>query len=56
VGGLRDTRYNPVLQSRNDFPATAYADAQGDWIVVRDIDGDVIQVNDRGDPNYKAPF
>jgi hypothetical protein len=56
VRSLRDTRYNDVTQSRNNFPATAYVDGNGNYVVVRNVDNDVVQVSNRNDPNWKAPF
>ncbi len=43
--------YNPGGGSRE--PATAYEDADGDYVVVNDVDDQVIQVSDKNDPGWK---
>ncbi|MBB4187353.1 RHS repeat-associated protein [Sinorhizobium terangae] len=52
----RDTRHNPQTGNRNDDPATAYVNADGSYVVRNDRTGDVVQISDRTDPNWKSPF
>ena len=52
---MRDTRHLPD-GSRMDDPATAYIDRSGDYIIVNDRTHDVIQVSNRNDPNWEAPW
>jgi filamentous hemagglutinin len=51
----RDTRY---LGSgdRLDDPATAYIDKDGNYVVRNDRTGDIVQLSNRNDPNWKSPF
>jgi hypothetical protein len=53
---VRDTRWNPATGGQNDEPATAYVRDDGSYVVVNDNTGDVIQVSDRNNPDWKAPW
>lgn len=50
-----DTRWNPDGTKNND-PATAYYDADGNYVIRNDRTGDIVQVSDKNDPNWKAPW
>ena len=51
----RDTRY--LLDgARMDDPATAYVRQDGHYVVRNDRTSDIIQVSNRRDPAWKAPF
>jgi filamentous hemagglutinin len=52
----RDTRHNPETGLRNNDPATAYINSDGSYVVRNDRTGDIVQVSDRTDPNWKSPF
>lgn len=51
----RDTRYLPE-GGRLDDPATAYIASDGSYVVRNDETGDLVQVSNRNDPNWQAPF
>lgn len=51
----RDTRWKPD-GTRNDAPATAYVNKDGSYVIVNDDTGDIVQVSNRNDPNWKAPW
>ncbi len=51
----RDTRWNPDGTKNND-PATAYYDADGNYVIKNDVTGDIVQVSDKTDPDWKAPW
>ncbi len=51
----RDTRYRSD-GSRNNDPATAYVNKDGSYVVRNDRTGDIVQVSNRNDPNFKPPF
>jgi WXG100 family type VII secretion target len=51
----RDTRFN-LDGTRNDDPATAYINSDGSYVVRNDRTGDIVQVSDRNDPDWKPPF
>ena len=53
TGTTRDTRYNSD-GVRNDDPATAYFDSDGNYVVKNDKTGDIVQVSDKNDPNWKT--
>jgi filamentous hemagglutinin len=50
-----DTRWKPDGTKMND-PATAYIDKNGNYVVRNNETGDIVQVSDRNDPNWKSPF
>jgi len=50
-----DTRFNPD-GSKNSEPATAYLNQDGSYVVRNDNTGDIVQVSNRKDPNWKSPF
>jgi hypothetical protein len=37
-------------------PATAYLDAEGNYVALRDSDRDIVQVSDDGNPVWKSPY
>lgn len=51
----RDTRWNPNGTQRND-PATGYVNPDGSYVIRNDVDGTIVQVSNRNDPNWKAPW
>ncbi len=51
----RDTRYVPEGR-RLDNPATGYINEDGSYVIRNDETGDIVQVSDRTDPNWKLPF
>jgi hypothetical protein len=51
----RDTRWKPD-GTRMNAPATAYMNKDGSYIVVNDQSGDIVQVSNRNDPDWKAPW
>ncbi len=51
----RDTRHLPG-SGRMDDTATAYINKDGSYVVRNDRTGDIVQVSDRTDPNWKSPF
>ncbi len=51
----RDTRHLPG-GGRMDDPATAYMRSDGSYVVRNDKTGDVVQVSNRNDPNWKSPW
>ncbi|MBE1490623.1 colicin E5-related ribonuclease [Plantactinospora soyae] len=50
-----DTRWNPD-GTRNDDPATAYINEDESYVVRNDRTGDIVQVSDRTDPDWRSPF
>ncbi|WP_291456553.1 hemagglutinin repeat-containing protein [Cupriavidus sp.] len=52
----QDTRFDPVTGVRRNDPATAYVNADGSYVVVNNKDGTVVQVSNRNDPKWKAPW
>ena len=50
-----DTRFNPD-GSKNTDSATAYLNQDGSYVVRNDNTGDIVQVSNRKDPNWKSPF
>lgn len=51
----RDTRHLPG-GGRNDAPATGYINRTGGYVVRNDETGDIVQVSDLNDPNWKSPW
>jgi hypothetical protein len=51
----RDTRYLPSGDRMND-PATAYYSKDGGYVVRNDITGDIVQVSNRNDQHWTAPW
>jgi filamentous hemagglutinin family protein len=52
----RDTRFNPVTGTRLNDPATGYISQDGAYIVRNDRTGQVVQVSNKNDPTWKAPW
>ena len=50
-----DTRHLPEGGRANE-PATAYINEDGSYVVRNDRTGDIVQVSNRNDPNWKSPF
>ncbi len=50
-----DTRWRPDGTKMND-PATAYINKDGSYVVRNNKTGDIVQVSDRTDPNWKSPW
>ncbi len=48
-----DHRYNKVTGEHNSDPATAYVNADGEAVTVNDLTGDVVQVSDQYNPDWK---
>lgn len=55
TAATRDTRWIRDGQRMND-PATAYLDRGGAYVVRNDVSGDIVQVSNRLDPNWKSPW
>jgi RHS repeat-associated protein len=58
-GGANFNRYayandNPI--GRMNDPATAYYSREGGYVVRNDRTGDIVQVSDRNDPDWVAPW
>lgn len=51
----RDTQHLPG-GGRNNDPATAYYSRDGGYVVRNDRSGDIVQVSNRNDPNWRAPW
>ncbi|MCP5339423.1 MAG: hypothetical protein H7A14_07430 [Sinobacteraceae bacterium] len=51
----RDTRHLPG-GGRNNDPATAYYSRDGGYVVRNDRTGDIVQVSNRNDPHWSAPW
>ncbi len=51
-----DTRFNEATGKHNNFPATAFIDEKGNYVVIRDGDADVVAMNNRNNPNWNSPF
>jgi hypothetical protein len=51
----RDTRHLPD-GGRLDDPATAYYSERGGYVVRNDRTGDIVQVSNRNDPGWRAPW
>jgi len=52
----RDTRFDPVTGTRLNDPATGYISQDGAYIVRNDRTGQVVQVSNKNDPTWKAPW
>ncbi len=52
---VHDVRHLPGGGKRND-PATAFIRKDGSYVIRNDKTGDIVQVSDRSDPNWKAPW
>lgn len=52
----RDYRKIPGSVGRMDDPATAYYGRRGGYVVRNERTGDVVQVSDRLNPHWKAPW
>lgn len=52
----KDTRNNPETGAKNNDPATAYINDDGSYVVRNDTTGDIVQVSNKNDPNWKSPF
>jgi YD repeat-containing protein len=52
----RDTRNLEDGSGQRDDPATAYVRDDGSYVIRNDVDGTVVQVSNRNDPNWKNPF
>ena len=52
----RDYRKIPGAATRMDDPATAYYGPRGGYVVRNNRTGDVVQISDRLDPYWKAPW
>lgn len=50
-----DVRNNPITGIKNDDPATAYFDSEGNYVVQNDETGDIVQVSDKNDPEWNIP-
>ena len=52
----KDTRWNNDSKTKRNDPATAYFDADGNYVVRNDVDGTIVQVSNKNDPDWKDPF
>jgi hypothetical protein len=44
------------VTSGSPQPATGYIDGDGDYVIVNDASGKVVQVSNKNDPNWRAPW
>lgn len=51
----KDRRYNSDVTRRDD-PATAYFDKDGNYVVRNNKTGDIVQISDKTDPEWKIPI
>jgi hypothetical protein len=51
-----DTRYSGSSGIKNNDPATAYYHPKGGYVVRNDRTGDIVQISNRYDNNWKAPW
>ena len=52
----RDTRWLPGGAGRSDAPATAYINRTGGYVIRNNETGNIVQVSDLNDPNWKSPW
>ena len=52
----RDTRFDPVSGTRLNDPATGYVAKDGSYVVRNDRTGAIVQVSDKNDKNWVAPW
>lgn len=52
----KDTRFDPVSGTRLNDPATAYIAKDGSYVVRNDRTGAIVQVSDRNDKSWVAPW
>jgi filamentous hemagglutinin len=55
IVSVRDKRYYPS-GSRIDDPATVYIRVDGSYVVRNDQTGDIVQISDCHNPDWKLPF
>jgi len=53
---VRDTRYLDNGRGRRDDPATAYLNKDGSYVIMNDKDKTVVQISNKNDPDWKAPW
>jgi Colicin E5 ribonuclease domain len=51
----KDTRFLPGGKRMSD-PATAYYSRNGGYVVRNDVNGDIVQISNRNNPNWSAPW
>ena len=51
-----DTRFNPVTGTRLSEPATGFVAKDGSYVVINNKSGNVVQISNRNDPTWKAPW
>ena len=52
----KDTRFDPVSGTRLNDPATDYVAKDGSYVVRNDRTGAIVQVSDKNDKNWVAPW
>ncbi|MCE1190632.1 MAG: hypothetical protein LWW96_00615 [Acidovorax sp.] len=52
----KDTRFDPISGARLNDPATGYIAKDGSYVVRNDRTGQVVQVSNKNDPTWKAPW
>ena len=52
---VKDMRFN-ADGTRNNDTATAYIDRDGNYVIINNKTGDVVQISDKTKPNWKNPF
>jgi hypothetical protein len=52
----RDSRLDEKTGARRDDPATAYVNSDGSYVVVNDMDRTVVQLSNRNNPDWRAPW
>ena len=52
----KDARWNEKTGKKNNDPATAFYDKNGNYVVKNDITGDIVQVSDKTKTDWKIPW
>jgi filamentous hemagglutinin len=52
----KDTRFDPISGTRLNDPATGYVAKDGSYVVRNDRTGAIVQVSDKNDKNWVAPW
>ncbi|MFG5864281.1 colicin E5-related ribonuclease [Metapseudomonas sp. CR1201] len=52
----KDTRFDPISGTRLNDSATGYIAKDGSYVVRNDRTGAIVQVSNKNDPNWVAPW
>lgn len=52
----KDTRFDPISGTRLNDPATGYIARDSSYVVKNDKTGQIVQISNKNDPNWKAPW